>query len=123
MGFLLTKRIEIAGSHCLALPYASPCANMHGHNWIVTVEIAGNILKNGMLLDFTTIKKVVMKLDHSNLNDCISQPTAENIAKYIAEELLKEMCLAWTGVSITLHPTVKSVTVQESEGNTICYCP
>jgi 6-pyruvoyltetrahydropterin/6-carboxytetrahydropterin synthase len=57
-----------------------------------------------MILDFTVIKKKILeKLDHKNLNDIFDfNPTAENIAKWICDEL-GEKCY--------------KVTVQESEGN------
>ena len=35
--YYVSKRMEIAGAHNLKLSYESKCANIHGHNWIVTV--------------------------------------------------------------------------------------
>ena len=73
---------------------------MHGHNWKVEVEVCGNKLDNiGMVIDFKEIrnmtKDVVNQLDHRFLNDLIPfkviNPTAENIAQYIYEELTKAM--------------------------------
>tara|TARA_Y100000992_G_C21270085_1_gene496206 strand:+ start:2699 stop:2995 length:297 start_codon:yes stop_codon:yes gene_type:complete len=69
---------------------------MHGHNWKVEVEVCGNNLDNiGMVKDFKEIrkmtKKVVDELDHRFLNDLNAfkdiNPTAENIAKYIHNQL------------------------------------
>lgn len=112
--YKVTKRMEIAGSHQLSLDYSSKCENLHGHNWIVTVEISGEKLnKNGMLADFTYIKKLIHgKLDHQNLNEVFDfNPTAENIAKWVADELdifykndERNVCCS-------------KVQVQESEGN------
>ncbi|MHA1344936.1 MAG: 6-pyruvoyl trahydropterin synthase family protein [Candidatus Heimdallarchaeaceae archaeon] len=115
--YKISKRIEIAGSHKLKLDYDSPCQNVHGHNWIITVEIMGRKLnQNGMLVDFKDIKNVVNKLDHAHINDVIDpiNPTAENIAKWIAYEVEGEC----TGLI-----TVSKVTVQESEGNIACFIP
>ena len=106
--YYVQKRMEIAGSHRLTLDYESKCSNLHGHNWIVTVFCKSKELdKNGMVCDFTIIKKAVHdKLDHSNLNDILPfNPTAENIAKWICGQI----------------PQCYKVTVQESEGNIATY--
>lgn len=64
--YYVTKTMEIAGAHQLDLDYTSKCSNMHGHNWIVVVKCAAEELdRNGMVMDFTIIKKMVQdKLDH-----------------------------------------------------------
>lgn len=112
LGFMyyVKKRIEISASHKLSLNYESKCENLHGHNWIVEIYMKSETLdENGMVYDFTHIKeKVKSKLDHQNLNDILNgiNPTAENIAKWIKEQL-GEKCY--------------KVMVQESEGNIAVY--
>ena len=106
--FIVKKRMEIAGAHRLNLNYESKCANLHGHNWIVTVWCKSQTLDaNGMVIDFTHIKREVQdKLDHKFLNDVVPfNPTAENIAKWVC----------W------LIPHCYRVSVQESEGNVATY--
>lgn len=106
--FYVSKRMEIAGSHRLNLPYESKCQNLHGHNWIVTVHCKSEKLNRwGMVCDFTSIKNRIHNvLDHRNLNDIFAfNPTAENIAKWICDNI--ENCY--------------KVEVQESEGNIACY--
>ncbi len=82
-----------------------------GHNWIVTVYCKSKELnENGMVEDFTNIKKMIHdKLDHQYLNNVPElkgiNPTAENIAKWIYEQIV----------------TCYKVTVQESEGNIATY--
>ena len=87
--FYLKKRIEVAGAHCLTLDYQSKCANVHGHNWWITIYCKSETLNdNGMVVDFTHIKEKVMVLDHQNLNMIFAfNPTAENIAKYLVESI------------------------------------
>jgi len=118
--YTISKRIEVAGSHRLDLSYDSPCQNIHGHNWICTIEVQGKELdRNGMLIDFKHIKNVVNKLDHKHINDIVAplNPTAENIARWIREEVNKT-------IPQTINsPYVSKVTVQESEGNIACYIP
>ena len=84
------KRIEISAAHYLTLDYESPCTNLHGHNWIIDVYLRSETLdKNGMVMDFSHIKKAVKdKLDHKVINDVVDfNPTAENLAKYICDSL------------------------------------
>ena len=106
--YIVKKRMEIAGAHRLNLNYESKCANLHGHNWIVTVWCKSKTLDdNGMVMDFTHIKREVQdKLDHKFLNDVVPfNPTAENIAKWVCEQI----------------PHCYRVSVQESEGNVATY--
>ena len=107
MMYYLQKTIEISSAHKLNLPYESRCTNVHGHNWIVTVFCKSKELNNeGMIIDFTEIKKIVDNLDHKNLNDILPfSPTAENIAKFLVSNI----------------PKCYKVTVQETLGNIITY--
>lgn len=109
--FTIQKTFEIAGSHCLDLPYESKCKNPHGHNWVITVYCSATLeeveANNGMVVDFTAIKHLVHDmLDHRHLNDILPfNPTAENIAKWICERV----------------PHCDRVDVQESSGNIASY--
>ncbi len=80
-------KAEISSAHKLDLPYQSKCTNVHGHNYIVEVEIHGSLNPQGMVVDFTFLKKAILKYDHIFLNDIIEQPTAENIALAITNEI------------------------------------
>lgn len=120
--FRVSKRMEIAGSHRLELPYESPCTRLHGHNWIITVHCESDSLdENGMVIDFQTIKKIIHgKLDHQNLNEVFDfNPTAENIAYWISEEINKE--LRKRNTSNIRVVRCYQVDVQESEGNVATY--
>ena len=92
--------------------YNGKCANIHGHRWRVVIEIAGENLDDGMVVDFTDIKAALKaltdNLDHSlvmekdtlksQTYECLVdegfrimimdfRPTAENFAKYFFDEI------------------------------------
>ena len=107
--YKIRKRLEISGAHSLKLDYESKCSNFHGHNWIIDIYLqSASLDRNGMVMDFTHIKKKIQeRLDHKDLNNIFEfNPTAENIARWICDEL-GEKCY--------------KVTVQESEGNIAKY--
>lgn len=88
--FYLEKTIEISVAHKLELDYDSKCQGLHGHNLQVIIFCKSETLdKNGMVIDFETIKDKVNILDHCYLNPTVSQPTSENIAQYICEMIPK----------------------------------
>lgn len=113
--YYVSKRMEIAGSHQLKLPYDSKCENLHGHNWIITVYCkAPKLTEYGMVVDFARVKKEIHGvLDHHHINDVVYplNPTAENMAKWICDTV-SELCD--TGYCY-------KVEVQESEGNIAIY--
>jgi 6-pyruvoyltetrahydropterin/6-carboxytetrahydropterin synthase len=120
MIYSIKKTIEIAGAHKLCLDYNSPCKNLHGHNWFITVEVSSNKLdQNGMILDFKYLKTllentIISKLDHQNLNEVLDfNPTAEQIAQWILNELNEEF------LGTALQCTC--VEVQESRDNVATY--
>ena len=124
--FKVSKRMEIAGSHYLRLPYESKCKHVHGHNWIIIVEISGNELNDdGMLIDFKHIKDLINdRFDHQNLNNTIyfgeSNATAENMTIVIRDMinvLIAEKYNILEASPYAEIPFVSKVSVQESEGN------
>ena len=106
--YYISKRIEIAFAHQLRLNYESKCQRLHGHNGFATIYCCSEELnENGMVVDFTHVKRCINdRLDHRCLNELFDfNPTAENIARWIADEV----------------PNCYKVTFQESEGNVACY--
>lgn len=104
---------EFAAAHRLR-EYHGECENLHGHNWRVEVTLAGAQLDRlGMLMDFRDAKRalnaVMDGFDHKYLNDLgwfeRQNPTTENLARVVHEELGRRMP---QGVRVT------SVTVWES---------
>ena len=86
---------DFAAAHTLR-GYPGACNRMHGHNWKIEAEATATQLNDiGMAVDFKVIKKAVKvvtdRLDHFYLNDIPpfdkTNPTAENIACYIYQEV------------------------------------
>ena len=104
----VVKTMEVSAAHALThLSYNSPCKEIHGHNWRVTVFCRSkNLNENGMVVDFKDISDVVNRIDHKHINDVlVCVPTAENIARWIC----------------SMIPTCYMVEVEESSGNKAVY--
>lgn len=136
--YILKTNASFDSAHFLP-GYKGKCNNIHGHRWKVEVEIYDTDLKTdkqceGMLIDFNdlknALKKVTSKLDHTfiiqkaslkkttidallsegfSLYEVDFRPTAENIAKFIFDELKSE------------NYKIKQVTVYETPNNCACY--
>lgn len=106
--FYVKKQIEVSAAHRLCLDYPSKCSQLHGHNWIITVECRAEKLNaNGMVVDFSELKRIILgKMDHKVLNDVFDfNPTAENIAYWVVQNV----------------PNCYRCEVQESKGNIASY--
>jgi len=98
----LSIRTRFAAAHCIE-DYKGPCSRVHGHTWQIEATVLGPQLNRlGMLIDFQDLKRIlkniVHKLDHQNLNELEpfkgggeKSPTAENLARYIFEQLKPEI--------------------------------
>jgi len=92
----ICKQFEFHAAHHLTC-HEGLCKNLHGHAYILEIEITGEIQdlgpQTGMIMDFGNLKKIVHehiidKLDHSYLNEtCPVYPTAENMVIWIAYRL------------------------------------
>lgn len=90
---------EFAAAHQLK-EIGGSCEKLHGHTWKIQVFVKGEKLdQRGILVDFRDVKRIVEKwtvhLDHHFLNEVLSStnPTTENIAKYLFQKLEKEINL------------------------------
>lgn len=90
-------KTHFSAAHALK-GYSGDCARLHGHNWIIEVYVKCKKLDEiGIGVDFreikTAVKEVLTGLDHSNLNELPAfqntNPTSENIARYLYKEIGK----------------------------------
>ncbi len=93
--FTLTVKMEFAGAHNLR-GYEGSCERLHGHNWQVEVQVAGEKLDGiGILVDFKEIKTKLREhlatYEHRYLNEIPPfdgvNPSAENLARQLYTDL------------------------------------
>jgi 6-pyruvoyltetrahydropterin/6-carboxytetrahydropterin synthase len=100
------------------------CENLHGHNWKIEICVTSEVLNEAdIVVDFRVLKQhvnsVMARLDHKFLNDLEAfkdqNPSSENIARYVAEQLS----------ALLQAPEIKvsSVTAWESETACATYYP
>lgn len=95
---IIIKKFTFEAGH--KIPDHRKCGVMHGHSWGLKISIKGDVLNNGMVMDFHDLKKIVVDnvigdgdtnrlLDHNDLNAFFPDfiPTCENIAKWIWNKL------------------------------------
>ena len=115
-GVTVCKTYSFCGAHHLP-GYNGKCANDHGHTWKVEVSFNGPVRENGMVVDFHAIdalmERPLEKLDHTNLNDTLQMPTAENIAIWFKEEIQLRI-RALDAPDIRVFPLLVKVRVWES---------
>ena len=103
----LSCTFKFAASHFLT-KYHGKCENLHGHNYKVIVSIEGPVKEDGMVKDFKEIKetvntKVIDRIDHTHLNDLLENPSAENLAVWIWDEIAPGL------------PMLKKITIYETD--------
>jgi 6-pyruvoyltetrahydropterin/6-carboxytetrahydropterin synthase len=134
----VTKHFHFEMAHAL-FQYDGLCRNIHGHSYNLQVSLIGEVKKepghpkDGMVLDFGDLKKVVKskivdRFDHALMVNSLFtkpqidllkqtseriivvdfQPTSENIVTYIAEILKQHLPSGVSLFSIRLYETVTS---------------
>ena len=116
----ISKEFHFSASHVLdGLPGWHPCARMHGHNYIVVLELSArdeDLTPDGFVRDFRDLdefkKWVDDRLDHRHLNDVMDRPpSSENLARWIYGE--------WTD----RFPELTAVKISETPRTWAAYRP
>ena len=92
---LVRKEFTFDAAHNLVC-YHGKCEALHGHTYRLAVELEGLPDEEGMVLDFAELarivrERVVSRLDHAYINEIIAQPTAENIAGWVWNQIEAEL--------------------------------
>ena len=86
------RRFRFEAAHRLPR-HPGKCRELHGHSYELVVTVDGPVEDvSGMVVDFSDLKKtvreaVVDRLDHRSINDVMENPTAENMAQWIWQQL------------------------------------
>ncbi len=90
--YRISKEFSFSASHVLeGLPEGHKCGRLHGHNYIVVIELFSTRLdEHGFVVDYGDLQPfkdiIDGELDHRHLNDVFDfQTSAENIAKHLFE--------------------------------------
>jgi 6-pyruvoyltetrahydropterin/6-carboxytetrahydropterin synthase len=91
--YRISKEFQFSASHRLAhLPEDHQCARLHGHNYVVVLELSGfqeDLTEAGFVRDYGDLgdfkKWIDAELDHRHLNEVVPDrnPSAENLAHWI----------------------------------------
>ena len=118
----IAVELDFAAAHQIP-GHPGKCARMHGHNYRVVVQVAGEKLNElGMLADFADVRQlcqeVIGELDHHTLNDLPAfagmSPTSEHIARFIYQAIAGKMKEGLRVSAVTVYESPKSaVTYRE----------
>jgi len=143
----VTREFPFEMAHVLS-GYDGPCRNVHGHSYRLFVTLSGTPVsdrqnpKNGMVIDFTDLKKIVKKeiiniFDHAvtvssdynagnpeairklfgNTIIVDYQPTCENLVADFAERIRKQLPQNVKLFSLKLYETASSFAEWYSSDN------
>lgn len=103
----VTVKTQFSAAHRLR-GYDGKFENLHGHNWLAIGTVQAKELDAmGVGVDFVMLKNkmndILSKLDYKNINDVPPfdklNPSAENIAKWLYDELGKAINTATARVT------------------------
>lgn len=94
MSYSISKEFHFSAAHHLTgLPPEHQCSRVHGHNYVVVVDLyAGTLDGPGFVLDYGELapfgRLLDERYDHRDLNRVLgTNPTAENLARELAYAL------------------------------------
>lgn len=108
--YRITKELHFSASHQLCqMPDDHPCARLHGHNYIVELELSADKLDEyGFVLDYralTPLKSYIDEnLDHRHLNDVFGHDK-------VTSECLAQTLFDWCK---SRWPQVSAVRISET---------
>ncbi len=131
MSITVMRQVRFCAGHRL-LNHEGKCANLHGHNYLVEFHVTGNDVDElGRVVDFSVINKLFKgwideNWDHGfilwdqdrNAIDAIEQviphrlyelpynPTAENMARYLMQEIGPKLIATIKGYDLNLSQVV-----------------
>jgi 6-pyruvoyltetrahydropterin/6-carboxytetrahydropterin synthase len=108
--FKITKEFNFSASHqLLGLPPDHPCARLHGHNYVVELELSSTALNRyGFVRDYGELdafkKYIDEEIDHRHLNEVFG-------TDFVTAEFLAQTFFAWCR---SRWPEITAVRVSET---------
>lgn len=116
---LIYKEFSFDAAHYLTkVEPTHKCAVMHGHTYHLTIWLKGNLNEQGWVMDFSVLKKEVLKvidlIDHQCLNtvEGLENPTCELLSVWIWNKLKPVLPLLY---EIKLQETPTSGVIYRGE--------
>lgn len=114
------KTFMIEAAHRLPnVPAGHKCERLHGHSYRVEIHVRGPVgAKTGWIIDFAEIndafQPLFIQLDHHYLNEVegLSNPTSENIARWIWDHLRPSLQIL---NKVVVHETCTSGCIYQGE--------
>ncbi|MCA9496157.1 MAG: 6-carboxytetrahydropterin synthase [Nanoarchaeota archaeon] len=111
--FKISKEFHFSASHQLPqMPDGHPCKRLHGHNYVIIIELMSYELDEyGFVLDYHELDGVKRfiddVLDHRHLNDIFPvPPTAEYMSKFIYDKFKHDIPQLY---SVSVKETPKTI--------------
>ena len=145
--YVLTSEYDFASGHYLK-GHTGKCRNLHGHNYLVRLEVGADELQaegssRSMVIDFYDIKQefraLLDSLDHSTHleNPKYTEPTHEYVDVTIGDIVIEKSHIVWLPFRPTAENYAKyiydyltekgypvyAITVYETPINAARYCP
>jgi 6-pyruvoyltetrahydropterin/6-carboxytetrahydropterin synthase len=119
----LFRAFTIEAAHRLPnVPAGHKCARLHGHSFRIELHLTGEVQPDtGWVIDFADVRAAFQptydRLDHHYLNEIpgLENPTSENLARWIWEEMKPKLPLL---TRVVIHETCTSGCSYEGERRT-----
>jgi 6-pyruvoyltetrahydropterin/6-carboxytetrahydropterin synthase len=117
--FTITKEFNFSASHqLLGLPAEHPCARLHGHNYLVELELSSETLNQyGFVRDYRELdafkRYLDEEIDHRHLNEVFA-------TDFVTAEYLARTFFTWCK---TRWPEIAAVRVGETSRTRAEYRP
>ncbi|MCQ2052504.1 MAG: 6-pyruvoyl tetrahydropterin synthase family protein [archaeon] len=91
--------LEIDGEHagikfsaCHFIPKHEKCARLHGHSYVMRLKLEGDIGNDGMIMDFTLLKKELKKIADELDHRTILPGKSDNVVLTVGSESVDATC-------------------------------
>ena len=115
----ISKEFHFSAAHWLPR-HKGKCRNLHGHNYLVVVELDGELdPETQFVMDFSDLKDlvdpIIERWDHKCLNSFVRYSSAENLAAHLADLIRAKLEVAVDQLVVRVSETPKTWAVWDSK--------